>query len=691
MKKKNTLFRIAFLTMLFSYVNVWATDYYCNPNGSGSECSNDYPCAYTTAVDSANTAGDRVLFQAGTYDGIDSQHSGEAGNPIVWQCAGERYTVTITNTDSTPAWSNAIRIQHGYITIDGFNISTTDRGGHGIRIDGTVNGTSGPGDYGHRLDQPGTRYYVNGANGITIQNCHITETVADGINGSRNDDFIVQNCTIENTGATGNAIDVLACHNVTIRGNTIDNPGSLAAFAKGGSRNVIFENNIFRNVPNVFAAIALGQDTEWYNTRYLQSELGAERHANVLEWTPSYNQEGDIQEGTATGGGTTSIQDSSATWNTAPERVIPGMHIIKLDGIYYAGYGVVDTVTDTEITFTGPMTEITPGHGGTFFDSGDTYRTRDPISNRGTTNSLVPECRNCIARNNVISGMEGPCIQFQNCYDCAAYNNTCINTGTNQGWVKLWNDMGPWRPSENVRIINNIFYNDSNNPIAWYGYVQDKQNGNGVGVPHNDAGLISDYNVLYDYTQGGNPGLGEIPESNDQNSIGQDPSLDANYRPDATDDPPVNAGYSVATDPLSIMTQDNSDYNTDADGNTRPSEGVCDIGAYEFISSSSHTITASASVGGTISPSGEITVEEGQSRTFTISANSAYAIEDVLVNGNSAGAISSYTFENVTGNQTIAVTFSTVSDDSSGNGGNKKDSGSCFIGSLFHEESLHTF
>ena len=73
---------------------------------------------------------------------------------------------------------------------------------------------------------------------------------------------------------------------------------------------------------------------------------------------------------------------------------------------------------------------------------------------------------------------------------------------------------------------------------------------------------------------------------------------------------------------------------------------------------STHTITATAGTGGTISPSGAVTVNDGLSQTFTITANSGYQISGVLVDGVSQGAIGTYTFANVTGNHTISVSFS---------------------------------
>jgi len=70
-----------------------------------------------------------------------------------------------------------------------------------------------------------------------------------------------------------------------------------------------------------------------------------------------------------------------------------------------------------------------------------------------------------------------------------------------------------------------------------------------------------------------------------------------------------------------------------------------------------HTITASAGIGGIISPSGAVSVNNGASQTFTITVNSGYQISDVLVDGISQGPISSFTFTNVTSNHTISASF----------------------------------
>ncbi|GFO53880.1 hypothetical protein GMSM_08870 [Geomonas sp. Red276] len=72
------------------------------------------------------------------------------------------------------------------------------------------------------------------------------------------------------------------------------------------------------------------------------------------------------------------------------------------------------------------------------------------------------------------------------------------------------------------------------------------------------------------------------------------------------------------------------------------------------------SITASAGTGGTISPSGTVSVPSGGSQSFTITPASGYKIAAVTVDGASVGAVSSYTFSNVTANHTIAASFTST-------------------------------
>lgn len=70
-----------------------------------------------------------------------------------------------------------------------------------------------------------------------------------------------------------------------------------------------------------------------------------------------------------------------------------------------------------------------------------------------------------------------------------------------------------------------------------------------------------------------------------------------------------------------------------------------------------YTITALASGGGSIVPSGSIKVTEGQEQTFTITPMEGYEIDTVKVDGIAVTASSSYTFTDVMKNHSIEVTF----------------------------------
>ena len=68
-----------------------------------------------------------------------------------------------------------------------------------------------------------------------------------------------------------------------------------------------------------------------------------------------------------------------------------------------------------------------------------------------------------------------------------------------------------------------------------------------------------------------------------------------------------------------------------------------------------YTIKATAGSGGSISPSGNVSVREGGDQTFTITPDKGYAVSNVKIDGKRIGAVKSYTFENVRRAHTIEV------------------------------------
>jgi len=93
------------------------------------------------------------------------------------------------------------------------------------------------------------------------------------------------------------------------------------------------------------------------------------------------------------------------------------------------------------------------------------------------------------------------------------------------------------------------------------------------------------------------------------------------------------------------------------------------IAAYTFSSATSahtinatfapiiYTVTATSGVNGSITPSGVSSVNHGGSQTYSITPDQGYKVADILVDNASIGAVSTYTFSNVTTDHSIIVTF----------------------------------
>ena len=93
---------------------------------------------------------------------------------------------------------------------------------------------------------------------------------------------------------------------------------------------------------------------------------------------------------------------------------------------------------------------------------------------------------------------------------------------------------------------------------------------------------------------------------------------------------------------------------------------------YATFALDTYTIWASAGANGTISPSGAIALQRGSNQTFTFTPAQNYSVENVWVDGVSVGALSMYTFSNVTRDHTIHVSFKlntyTITATAGGNG-----------------------
>ena len=95
-------------------------------------------------------------------------------------------------------------------------------------------------------------------------------------------------------------------------------------------------------------------------------------------------------------------------------------------------------------------------------------------------------------------------------------------------------------------------------------------------------------------------------------------------------------------------------------GGTNGARGGNGVIYIQYVTPVQYTITSSADVNGTISASGTTTVYSGDNQSYTFSPSANYKISNVLVDGISQGAITSYRFSNVVANHTISVVFEKI-------------------------------
>lgn len=70
-----------------------------------------------------------------------------------------------------------------------------------------------------------------------------------------------------------------------------------------------------------------------------------------------------------------------------------------------------------------------------------------------------------------------------------------------------------------------------------------------------------------------------------------------------------------------------------------------------------YTITATAGEGGTITPSGKVSVTQDNDKSFDMKPNTGYVLDKLLVDGKEVTAAATYTFSKVKANHTISATF----------------------------------
>jgi len=115
--------------------------------------------------------------------------------------------------------------------------------------------------------------------------------------------------------------------------------------------------------------------------------------------------------------------------------------------------------------------------------------------------------------------------------------------------------------------------------------------------------------------------------------------------------------FSFATTKLTVKLTDKNHAEVVDKTHFTDNSGRQDYEWKNYCTKQTYTITASAGIGGSISPSGTVTVNSGADQIFAITPTTGYHIKDVKVDGSSVGAVNSYTFTSINSNHRISVEF----------------------------------
>ena len=162
-----------------------------------------------------------------------------------------------------------------------------------------------------------------------------------------------------------------------------------------------------------------------------------------------------------------------------------------------------------------------------------------------------------------------------------------------------------------------------------------------------DAPASTEYTIIFD-GNGGTPSVGSMTTTNQKLSSLPSASRSGSYSFDGWYTK-KNGGTEITTD-------------TEFPADTTVYAHWTYTGGGGSSGYSYYTIKATAGAGGSISPSGNVSVREGRDQTFTITPDKGYAVANVKIDGKSIGAVKSYTFENVRRAHAIEVSFTRVNE-----------------------------
>jgi len=126
---------------------------------------------------------------------------------------------------------------------------------------------------------------------------------------------------------------------------------------------------------------------------------------------------------------------------------------------------------------------------------------------------------------------------------------------------------------------------------------------------------------------------------------------------DTTDAIIFTGTYSGSLNVRSLVIAPSGTFNLPLSGTLQYKTNFINYGTYL---NNNLTVNVQAGANGTASPSGNNYVQSGANLKVTFTPNANYLVDSIIVNGTKIDSISSYTFQNITTNQSIRVTFKPI-------------------------------
>ncbi|MBJ6723690.1 right-handed parallel beta-helix repeat-containing protein [Geomesophilobacter sediminis] len=210
---------------------------------------------------------------------VNPPHGGTPGNPITITSYPSPLSAVIDGGNQAVS---CVYVGYPNIVIDGLEIRNC--GMMGVQADGDTYGSYDPaqaygnwGGYGTRL------YNANGIDNLVIRNNYIHDCKMDAVKTGHGNNVRVENNNmyrVSTTRAGHSTMQMNGIYGGVVRNNwmhddaTPQNPNPhIGFFMKGGSENIVFENNIVENMVPPYAGIEIGDNMEWYNTRYTPAKI----------------------------------------------------------------------------------------------------------------------------------------------------------------------------------------------------------------------------------------------------------------------------------------------------------------------------------------------------------------------------------------------------------------------------------